>query len=679
MAAKNNCGASLLLASLLAAGCGHEASVAPAPATQNTPPPQTEDVFRQTVYYDAPYSSLKKMEISGRTDSSALAENGLLIKDFKIDTYRLVTNDPAHVTGAPEMTVSAPECLFDRAEAQGSSAGPLTARTADGRFLITGTGYLWKQKGTNATLTISNDVSTTVRNDVLSAGGTGVAAPASPEDTGRLIHIHSDSFNFDRNANLITYRDQVHVEDERLDLNCDVMNIYRSTNGPISELVADRNIVIVDKFTGGRTTGEHAVYNDAEGGQLVTLTGNPYWQNGPQEATAQAFIFDRTHQIFRAEGSAHFKLPASTMSGSGFLLAPPAGEATNLVDVRAGAITLQLPATTNGPIQGVIAETNVVMVDPDRNSRATGDRAVYTGSNGVLVLSGGAQWQSDQGMARAEVLTFDRTNLAFAALTNAYLKIPVSALSQSPAVGNIEARATETTNRFLEVTSDSYDYGADTLTFRQHVHAELLEGDAALGILESRTLTVNFHDTNVLQSIMADSNVHLRQPPTQTGGGKTAEGDVTCDRVEIQMRTNGLVVESAVATGGVRAARTETSASSANPLHLTLAADGLNASFMPDTNAIQVLVADHNVVMTRNEDKASGDKVVYTATNDTAVLTGNPRLQRPQADVTAENAIIYDHGTGEIRATGNPHTVIEMPPGGLSQSNLPAMPGGYPK
>jgi hypothetical protein len=196
--------------------------------------------------------------------------------------------------------------------------------------------------------------------------------------------------------------------------------------------------------------------------------------------------------------------------------------------------------------------------------------------------------------------------------------------------------------------------------------------------LESRTLTVGFRDTNVLQNIVADSNVHLRQPPTRTGGGKMVEGDFTCDRVEIQMRTNGLL-ESAVATGGVRAARTETSAGSANPLHLTLAADGLNASFMPDTNAIQILIADHNVVMTRNEDKATGDKVVYTATNDTAVLTGNPRLERPQANMTADDAIVYDHGRGVISARGNPHTVIEMPSGGLSQSNLPVIPGGNPK
>src|SRR5271169_2993394 len=158
MAAKHICGASLLLAGLLAGGCGRNASVAPPPVAQNAPPSTGEDKFNQIIPYDAPYFTLKKMEIRGKTDSSALSENGLVVKDFEVYTYRLVTNDPAHVTNALDMIVSAPECLYNHSEASGSSAGPLTAQTADGRFLIQGVGYLWQGKGANATLTISNKV-----------------------------------------------------------------------------------------------------------------------------------------------------------------------------------------------------------------------------------------------------------------------------------------------------------------------------------------------------------------------------------------------------------------------------------------------------------------------------------------------------------------------------------------
>src|SRR5580698_2298506 len=102
MAAKYNCWASLLLAGLLAAGCGQNASVAPAPAAQNAPPPPKEDEFERTLNYDAPYFNLKKIEIHGKTDSSALTENGALAKEVTMDSYQLVTNDPAHVTNALE-------------------------------------------------------------------------------------------------------------------------------------------------------------------------------------------------------------------------------------------------------------------------------------------------------------------------------------------------------------------------------------------------------------------------------------------------------------------------------------------------------------------------------------------------------------------------------------------------
>jgi lipopolysaccharide transport protein LptA len=682
MAAKRNSWASLLLAGLLAGGCGKPASEAPAPApapaAAAAPPVQSEAVFKQSRNYDAPYFRLKKMEISGKTDSSALAQNGLLIKDFKIETYQLVTRDPAHITNALEMTVTAPECLIDQNDASGSSAGPLTALAADGRLQIAGTGYLWQQKGTNAILTISNNVSTIIKNDLLAPNG---AASASTQNGGRFIRIHADSFKFDRNANLITYRGHVHVEDEQLVLDCDVMNISRSAAGPIDSLVADGNIVIEDKVTHGRTTGEHAVYSTVGGDQLVTLTGNPYWHNGPQRATAQAFIFDKSRQTFRANGDAHVRLPANSMSSSGFMLAPQnnaastAVSASNLVDVYAGAITMQLPVNTNGPIQSVLAETNVLITNAPDGSWAAGHRAFYNGLNGVLTLTGRAQWHSDRGIARAELLTFDRTNLTFAALTNAYLKFPVSSLGESPAFGNLTSRSDLTANRFLEVNSDAYDYSANALTFRQHVHAGLLEQDTPLGTLDSGMLTVGFHDTNVLRSIVANDDVHLRQPPTQTPDGKTVQSDVNCARIEIQMRPNGTLIDSANASGRVLASRTEKSANSPNPLHLTLAADELNALFMPDTNAIQTLTGTRNIVMTRDDEKATGDKVVYTATNDTAVLTGHPRFNSPHGDVTSEDAIVYNHGTGDITGRGSPHTEIEIPAGALSQSNLPSISG----
>ena len=45
---------------------------------------------------------------------------------------------------------------------------------------------------------------------------------------------------------------------------------------------------------------------------------------------------------------------------------------------------------------------------------------------------------------------------------------------------------------------------------------------------------------------------------------------------------------------------------------------------MDEQHKLVQLTAAQNVVMTQPQRRAAGDQVVYTAVNDTAVLTGNP-------------------------------------------------------
>jgi lipopolysaccharide export system protein LptA len=236
----------------------------------------------------------------------------------------------------------------------------------------------------------------------------------------------------------------------------------------------------------------------------------------------------------------------------------------------------------------------------------------------------------------------------------------------------------------VEVNSDTYDYRGDVLTFHDHVNGKLLDGDTTRGTLESGILTAASKNvvlkdgrrTNELESIVAERDVHLRQLPTLDVHGKLVESDFQSGRLDIEMRTNDLI-KTVVATGGVRATRDETSANGAKPVHLTLATEEMTATFMPDTNMVRIVVADGGVLLTRNEENASGAHVVYTATNDTVVLTGNPQLEQSlpfKARMTAEDAIIYDRARGVVRGTGNPRTLIDIPSGNLSQSNLPMMP-----
>src|SRR5580765_992362 len=62
--------------------------------------------------------------------------------------------------GAVEIIIEAPECFYDDKAKAVNSAGPVQFRTADGRFFLSGVGFLWRQ--TNSTLYISNQVRTVV-------------------------------------------------------------------------------------------------------------------------------------------------------------------------------------------------------------------------------------------------------------------------------------------------------------------------------------------------------------------------------------------------------------------------------------------------------------------------------------------------------------------------------------
>jgi lipopolysaccharide transport protein LptA len=684
----------LAMIGLLLMSCSRNIPVAPPPPppAAATPSP-SQDHFVQTIPFEAPNYNLTKMELTGRTGSSVLATNGLSINDFTIRRYRLVTNSiTGRVTNALDLTVSAPQCLLNSGDQEASSPGPLTVETGDPRFKIEGTGFIWRSKGSNAVLFISNNVVTTIDRGLLSTNSPETFPPS--DITSEFIHIHSDAFRFDQNAGLITYTGNVHVEDGPRDLHCDLITLHRAAAAPISDLVADGNIVLVDNSTGSRTTGDHAVYNGTPGAQLVTLTGHPHWQDGPSDATARQFVFEGTRRIFRAEGDAHARMPSGSMSGNSFALLPQSAAAANktpdasqLIDVYADSLILFLPPT-NGPAREVIADSNVRILDAQAASQASGDHAYYMGSNGLFTLSGNARYESPQAQARADVLEFDNLNRSFAALTNAYLKFPVSTLGQSRAFGGFLQRNPASTNQSVEATSDSYDFRNDVLTFHQQVNARLLDGDTLAGTLACGNLAVMFkemvspdgHTNSVVQGLTAQDNVHLRQPPTVLTNGKTVESAVDTQRVEMSMWTNGLL-KSALATGGLHATRNEippvkVSGKAPQPTYLTLDARDATATFRPDTNAVDTVTLMRDVVITRDEGKASGGKLVYTAYNDLAVLSENhPRVEQAGKVSTSETAITYEPGINKFTIEGTEHTVVGLTNFALTQSNFPLIPG----
>ena len=130
----------------IAAFAGAVLFLAPVPLAPAQPMGHATD-FTSTDYFDPPHQNQVKSILSG---SEALPQPGgsLLIRKLKLRTF--------DINGRPEMTVTAPECLYDVSGGTASSAGPLELENGDGKFRISGEGFLWRQ--TNSLLTISNQV-----------------------------------------------------------------------------------------------------------------------------------------------------------------------------------------------------------------------------------------------------------------------------------------------------------------------------------------------------------------------------------------------------------------------------------------------------------------------------------------------------------------------------------------
>ena len=121
-------------------------------AADKAGPASTIKGFRAPLeYFEAPHELQMKTFLEG-TEAEPAANGTILIRGAKLQTF--------HEDGSVEMTVRAPQCIFDSREQTVSSAGPLQVQTSDEKLVLEGEGFFWRQ--TNSDLIISNRVKTTV-------------------------------------------------------------------------------------------------------------------------------------------------------------------------------------------------------------------------------------------------------------------------------------------------------------------------------------------------------------------------------------------------------------------------------------------------------------------------------------------------------------------------------------
>jgi hypothetical protein len=108
--------------------------------------------FTSVEYYPAPNQQQMKSRLSG-TEAQPLTGGLLAIKQLKLEMFK--------PDGELEITVNAPECVYNQLDGTASSPGRLEVQTGDDKILVEGEGFLWRQN--DSFLTISNQVRTVIK------------------------------------------------------------------------------------------------------------------------------------------------------------------------------------------------------------------------------------------------------------------------------------------------------------------------------------------------------------------------------------------------------------------------------------------------------------------------------------------------------------------------------------
>lgn len=121
-------------------------------------PPAAAGMTKGFKYKDYDQQNRLKSVLSGK-EARPQIDDRILITGLHVETYR--------ADGQVDMIVESPECVFDRKSRIASSPGSVAARSADGRFFISGEGFEWRQA--DAHLVLSNRVHTILSKDLLNS------------------------------------------------------------------------------------------------------------------------------------------------------------------------------------------------------------------------------------------------------------------------------------------------------------------------------------------------------------------------------------------------------------------------------------------------------------------------------------------------------------------------------
>lgn len=461
--------------------------------------------FKFTEYFGSPHET-QLMSLLECSQAQRRPDGRYLITNAKYQTYR--------VTGEGEMTVEAPQCVYDPAQRSISSSGPLHLKTADGKFSIEGEGFLWQQ--TNSTLLVSNRVHTIIHPELMGTPAAAATNKVVVEQTNAAaeqaaeqaagINVFSDQFEYAENTGRGVYQGNVRVAGTNLISTAGKMTLVLSaTEHRLQTLEAEEDVII--DYEKLHATGGQAFYSADTG--MIRLTNQPTWRLEQRDGSGDELIFDQTNRIFRVNGHARLKMPSQNMGVSSMFSEPGSVSAksvpttnhfvevlcdnyvlqTNLAvfrrEVRVsdrvaerlqGEMTCALLTLTfsgTNELRKMLAEHQVVIAQQDK--QFTAEKAEYTGTNGVLDLTGNPGWRAGLREGKGDLVRVRPAREEMLVRGNAVMKLPAAELGQSAfnALGTPKrGQPKATTTEFAVVYSQEYFLTPESALFRGGVRIE---------------------------------------------------------------------------------------------------------------------------------------------------------------------------------------------------------------
>jgi len=244
-----------------------------------------------------------------------------------------------------------------------------------------------------------------------------------------------------------------------------------------------------------RATGETAFYHLVGSNEVMDLTGEAVWLNGDEEARAGHFDYDSTRHILSGTNHVRVRWPNVAQDDS---------KGARLM--FADQATMQMPPT-NGPVESMIANGNVIIVNQADESRSTSDHAVYSRAENRFELTGSPRWWNDRLKVQGDLLTAEVTNSIYHARGNARFEMTMG----------------RATNQLVVISATNIDYQTNLAIFQGNVHTTLFQDAALRDTLDCDRLDIDLVSNEAVTAV-ARGNVRGETAPDRAGAVKT----ITC-------------------------------------------------------------------------------------------------------------------------------------------------------